>query len=409
MLVRERADLELLLTATPGTPYDSSLQDLLTVEPNMRLRRLKAKHTLADNEEPLPIGSYPLLGVPGFVESSHKPLGPVLRSLFLPDSVMYPHPRFGTLSGNIRKRRGSKVQINIPIFHDTNTPQPFIDPDVAREGKLGHIDQCDQGAALDDHIYMDAMGFGMGCCCIQMTLQAGNVQSARKLFDHLAPLGAILMALSASTPCYRGYLSDIDCRWDVIGASVDCRTRQERGLEPLTTDRYVIPKSRYGTIDAFLSSDDGHFKDEYNDLGLVYNEEAYKRLRESGVDFNLARHIAHLFIRDPIVIFEELLDQDNTKSSDHFENIQSTNWQNVRFKPPSPDSATGWRVEFRTGEIQFTDFENAALAVFVNLLGRAILAFNLNFYIPVTRMDVNMARAHRRDAVNSAKFYFRKQ
>lgn len=38
-----------------------------------------------------------------------------------------------------------------------------------------------------------------------------------------------------------------------------------------------------------------------------------------GVDHLLARHIAHLFIRDPLAIYKELLDQDDTKSSDHFE------------------------------------------------------------------------------------------
>lgn len=26
-------------------------------------------------------------------------------------------------------------------------------------------------AALPDHVYMDAMGFGMGCCCLQVTFQ----------------------------------------------------------------------------------------------------------------------------------------------------------------------------------------------------------------------------------------------
>jgi len=38
-----------------------------------------------------------------------------------------------------------------------------------------------------------------------------------------------------------------------------------------------------------------------------------------GIDELLSKHIAHLFIRDPIVIFSELLDQDDSKSSDHFE------------------------------------------------------------------------------------------
>lgn len=103
-----------------------------------------------------------------------------------------------------------------------------------------------------------------------------------------------------------------------------------------------------------------------------------------GVDEYLAMHYAHLFIRDPLVIFEELLHQDNSASSDHFENIQSTNWQTMRFKPPPPNSNIGWRVEFRSMEIQLTDTENAAFATFVVLLTRTILKYNLNFYIPLS-------------------------
>jgi len=38
-----------------------------------------------------------------------------------------------------------------------------------------------------------------------------------------------------------------------------------------------------------------------------------------GIDELLSKHIAHLFIRDPIVIFSELIDQDDSKSTDHFE------------------------------------------------------------------------------------------
>jgi glutamate--cysteine ligase catalytic subunit len=39
----------------------------------------------------------------------------------------------------------------------------------------------------------------------------------------------------------------------------------------------------------------------------------------AGIDELLSKHIAYLFIRDPIVIFSELLDQDDSKSTDHFE------------------------------------------------------------------------------------------
>ena len=37
------------------------------------------------------------------------------------------------------------------------------------------------------------------------------------------------------------------------------------------------------------------------------------------IDDMLAKHIAHLFIRDPLVLFSELIDQDDTTSMDHFE------------------------------------------------------------------------------------------
>ena len=130
-----------------------------------------------------------------------------------------------------------------------------------------------------------------------------------------------------------------------------------------------------------------------------------------GLDDLISKHISHLFIRDPLVIFSETINQDDSTSTEHFEvhlfdkraklhpsnasltffswqNIQSTNWQSLRFKPPPPNSTIGWRVEFRTMEVQMTDFENAAFAVFVALLSRAILKFNLNFYLPISKVNL---------------------
>ena len=59
-------------------------------------------------------------------------------------------------------------------------------------------------------------------------------------------------------------------------------------------------------------------------------------------------------------------------------------------------------------EVQMTDFENAAFAVFVVLLTRAVLSLNLNFYMPISKVDENMQRAQHRDALQTEKFYFRK-
>ena len=39
------------------------------------------------------------------------------------------------------------------------------------------------------------------------------------------------LALSASTPIVRGYLSNMDCRWGILSSAMDDRTPEEKGLE----------------------------------------------------------------------------------------------------------------------------------------------------------------------------------
>lgn len=74
------------------------------------------------------------------------------------------------------------------VFKDTNTKQPFVE-DLAALGDKGESAR----AALPDHIYMDAMAFGMGCCCLQMTFQACSIDEARMLYDQLTPLTPIIV------------------------------------------------------------------------------------------------------------------------------------------------------------------------------------------------------------------------
>ncbi len=81
----------------------------------------------------------------------------------------------------------------------------------------------------------------------------------------------------------------------------------------------------------------------------------------------------------------------------------------MRFKVPPPNSSIGWRVEFRPCEVQLTDFENAAYVVFVVLLTRVILSYDLNFLMPLSKVDENMRRAQVRDAVRTQKFWFKRR
>lgn len=382
------------IESSPALPFTDDLEELNNVVRDMRHRR-KELTLLMDKESEavLTLTNFPRLGCPDFSWPSYKPnpLGNVSQSLFYPDECINPHPRFPNLTKNIRLRKGRKVEINVPIFKDVNTPSPFDEfPEVE--------------AAKVDHVYMDAMGFGMGCCCIQVTFQGCDLQESKKIYDQLAVVTPIVMALSAAAPIYRGYLCDVDCRWNVISAAVDDRTDEELGKVPLKHDDFRIKSSRYSCIQSYLNSE------KFSDVDMPYDKSVYEKLMNSemeGIDDLLAKHIAHLFIRNPVSAFSNRIDLDDKKDADHFESIQSTNWQNMRFKPPPPDSDIGWRVEFRTIEAQITDFENAAFVTFCMLLSRAILSFKCNFYIPLSLVHINMQRAQMKDAVLTQKFWFR--
>uniref|UniRef100_A0A8C7XW18 Glutamate--cysteine ligase n=1 Tax=Oryzias sinensis TaxID=183150 RepID=A0A8C7XW18_9TELE len=339
-----------MIEGTPGQPYGGTMSEFNTVEGNMRKRRKEASSVLDQGETLCTITSFP-----------------------------------SNLTRNIRHRRGEKVIINVPIFKDKQTPSPFVEEFPEDDGEAAR-------AALPDHIYMDAMGFGMGNCCLQVTFQACSIDEARYLYDQLATICPIVMALSAASPFYRGYVSDIDCRWGVISASVDDRTQEERGLQPLKNNKFRIYKSRYDSIDSYLSA----CGEKYNDIELTIDEEIFKQLLEAGIDKLLAQHIAHLFIRDPLSVFEEKLHLDDENESDHFE-VRSLNHPFILSF-----------FFFFPHQVQLTDFENAAYVVFVVLLTRVILSYKLDFLIPLSKVDENMKVAQERNAVLEGMFYFRK-
>ncbi|TRY63874.1 hypothetical protein TCAL_00880 [Tigriopus californicus] len=382
-----------MVEGTPGVPYGGSLDQFNTVEKNMNNRRNEVRALLLPQEKIYSMSIFPRLGCPPFTEpvAYPDPEKSFTKSLFWPNEATYQgHPRFRTLTRNIRERRGEKVAIHVPLFPDdrTNMTEDLdngVDPAHAKAG----------------HIYMDAMGFGMGLSCLQVTFQACHLDEAKVLYDQLTPVCPIFLALTASSPMFRGLLADVDCRWDIISAAVDDRKAEER--DP--SHPQYISKSRYASVSSYLSR--CALKYPYNDIKLAHDPAVYEQLRQNGIDELMAKHISHIFVRDTVSLFSEKVDQDDSKDTDHFENIQSTNWQSMRFKPPPPNSNIGWRVEFRPCELQLTDFENAAMVCFVVLLTRAILSFNYNLLIPISLVDVNMKRAQKRDAVLNQKFFFR--
>ncbi|KAI5951492.1 GSH1 [Candida jiufengensis] len=450
-----------MIEGTPLKPYNGEcLNDYIYVEKNMIKRRKISESELPQNIKPLTLTSYPRMGCNNFTSPSAKAIGPASQSLFLPDEIINRHARFPTLTANIRKRKGHKISINLPMYPDKNTK--LLDDSIPNNRQLFKSDkEPELGASKPGFVYMDSMGFGMGSSCLQITMQCSNIDEARYLYDSLVPIAPLMLSLSGAAPIFKGYLVNQDVRWNVICGAVDDRTFIEKFEEPYENynlfggldidskknlqinnhgvnkngdlqDLFTkdgkpiqkIPKSRYDSVDNYLSDfkyDTNYYKDEYNDLNAPRNEKVFKILtteKSKFFDKYLANHFAHLFIRDPLVIFNERINQDNQLSNDHFENIQSTNWQTLRFKPPALyeiqenglidfTNRPGWRVEFRPMEIQITDFENAAYSIFISLLSKAILKFKPNFYIPISKVEKNMKFAHNVDSPLKNKFWFK--
>jgi glutamate--cysteine ligase catalytic subunit len=443
-----------MVEATPSRPYGGYASDLTSVVENMRTRRMRINSALESNEIALTIVAFPTFGVGQFTFPATSPGGISAESDCVSDQVINPHPRFGTLTANIRKRRGGKVDIKLPLYQDTFTnrknlgeenggsqfkmdldqptgtvaSQPAADDEKMAAAAAGEDKGNDGSKTLasptqtpaaeknEEFVSMDCMAFGMGCCCLQVTFQARDIDESLRLYDQLAVLTPIFLALSAACPIMKGKIVDTDVRWSVIAGSVDDRTPAERGMGESRggtvagTGTRPIRKSRYDSIDSFISQNK-FFHEKYNDLQIELDEDALKLLTDAGVPALLAQHIAHLWIRDPLVIYKERVEIDDKTEVDHFENIQSTNWQSVRWKPPPPTmdgkDGIGWRVEFRSTEVQLTEFENAAFSVIIALVSRVILFFDLNMYMPLSKVDENMQRAHKRGAVTDEVFFFR--
>jgi glutamate--cysteine ligase catalytic subunit len=97
-----------------------------------------------------------------------------------------------------------------PIYRDVLTFNSFRDDPPTGKG-------------IPDHICLDELEIGTGCCSIQTTFQAVNETEARWLYDQLIPLGHVLLAMTAATPIWKGYLVDTDIRWQRFGDLVDDR------------------------------------------------------------------------------------------------------------------------------------------------------------------------------------------
>ena len=387
-----------MIEIVPNKPFE--YKDIVLVQKSMEELWKFAKGKLGESDF-LALGSFPMLGtgnfikdseheakIEGFLHSSTLNENPYMQSQFIPDKCMTSHPRFGTLARNIRERRGSKVDIQVPIYID----------------KLTNLTEKTEREPYPGIIYMDCMAFGMGNACFQITLGFCSLNLSKLAYDLLIPITPIMLALSANTCIFKGQLSGHDSRWAVLSQSVDDRTDDEK--DPKSVN--YIHKGRYSPVYSYVS-DNIYIQDFHNDYPKFnIDKDNYEELVKNGIPKRLAEHFCNLLVRDPLVIFDQKIDIEEPDDYSHFENFQSTNWNSVRLKPPRlEDNDFCFKIEVRVPELQISPYENAAIGTFICLFSLLVYKYDFNTIIPMSKVDENFKRAVLNDAVTKEKFWFK--
>lgn len=82
-----------------------------------------------------------------------------------------------------------------------------------------------------------------------------------------------------SCPIWRGYLSNVDSRWNILSKTTDDRTKDEIKEKKILT-------SRYSCVSSYLSNE----SEIYNDLSIDYDKDVYHKLIENGISIHRNRN-----------------------------------------------------------------------------------------------------------------------
>ncbi|KAJ1925125.1 glutamate--cysteine ligase [Tieghemiomyces parasiticus] len=402
-----------MVEGTPGSPYGDTFTDLLAVEGNLRCRRRLLESLCHSDEACVTLTTFPRLGASDFMIPSGVLPSQLTGSHTIPDLAITDHLRYHQITENAAKRCGTTCILWAPIYRDLRTPINFIDPlpaTITPENlrRLYHI----HPPGPRDCVYLDSLYYGFGSCSLQATVQMPNLARARYLYDQLSVLAPVLLSLTAAAPATKGYLLETDTRWHFLRSAGDDRRLDEMiGTASRDSPTTAPFRPRYDSITNYLGTDNDDAADSvapYNDVPVRYDPDHYATCRQAGLDHWYSVHLASIFTRDLMSGRREFFHgQDAPGATGLSDTFTASVWPTTKLKPPCPRTGAGWRVECRPMELQYTDSQNAALAVFVVLLARAILHDEPNFYVPISHLDDNMVRAARRAAVRQETFSFR--
>ena len=387
-----------MIETMPKQPLGKKFSDLLRWEQDFRERRRRINDALkaAGGGSLLSLPYFPRFGAHDGAERHGTQPGRQSESSTLSnligDENMTRNSRYHSVMKAIVDKRG-KVDVHVPVFRDKHTPWPWYESSNKLMDALPDVRDV-----RPNFIYMDSPIFGATGCSLQVTMQAKNEKECRRLHDQFIPLAPIMLALTAGSPIFRGYLAAIDSRWPLFEQSVDDRNSYERATG-------VPSRSRVSTSTNYIA-DDSALKQTYQIPELERDADVWRELRKYGLDDQMASHFAHIFSRDPLFAPSKELEEADESKTLFLDSLLSNVYQLVRFKPPSSEKM-GWRVEFRPMEAQLNDFENAAFGVFIILVAKTIMETKPNFYVALLQVEENLRKACNAGAAISEKFYFR--
>lgn len=376
-----------MLETTPSSPFGDTLADVLKWQEDFARRRKVVNAALPSGSQLVTLPYYPRYGADAGAEQKvYSPAteNPVTWSSLVSDDHIASSARYRSILGNIVQKRGRRVEIHVPLYRDVSTPWPWKELNDER--------------VHENSIFMDSTLFGATGCSLQVTMQAKNLDEARRLHDGLVPLAPVVLALTAGTPVFRGLLADTDTRWACFEQAVDDRRPEE-------VEAGSPVRSRVSSCTTYISPlangyEECHIQD------LDHDPDVKKTLEDAGLDDQMALHFAYLLGRDPLFASNQELKAGDVSKTTMCDGLLAGMYQTIRLKPPGRDQA-GWRVEFRPMESQVTDFENAAFCIFVILVARMIIESKHEFYVPLLDVETGMVTACRRNAALEGKFAFR--
>ena len=337
-------------------PYKDVKEAFLNLENDLIKRRDLLSNIFNNRAYLLTSSINPYLGI----NTNHNMINPYSWSLQVGDDLITNDNRYLYLTKNIRERREKKIDIQLTT---------------------------DDGHKK----YLDCMAFGMGCSCIQVTMQAKTMKESIEMHDLLVPLSAIILSLSASSPIVSNTLLNNDTRFPILSQAVDDRTTSETNNT----------NSRYGEVDLYLNE----YNSKYNDVKLNYLESNFDLLYKAGIPKNMSKLVSSFLERDILIMYQNQVIGNKLNIVNPYKNFISSIWQNVRWKPPTPNESS-WRVEFRPCENQITDLESSAYIIFIVLYIQSHLHYKIKNQIPMSFVKENSKQANNKNSVIESDFFW---